>query len=143
MAIYTMSAPRIYFAMARDGVFFKELAKLHPRYQTPANAMLLQSVWAILLLLFWGKFDHLITYVTFIDIAFMALAGVGIFIFRKQYPEANRPYQAWGYPVIPAIYVLITTAFLANTLLERPEQAWAGLLVLGVGVGVYQFIREE
>lgn len=141
MAIYTMSAPRIYFAMARDGVFFQQLAKLHPKYQTPANAMAVQSAWAILLLLFWGRFDSLITYVTFIDIAFMALAGASVFLFRKHMPTADRPYRAWGYPVIPLLYVLITTAFLVNTLLERPEQALAGLLVLGIGAGVYLRFR--
>ena len=139
IAIYTMSAPRIYFAMARDGVFFQQLARLHPRFKTPANAMAAQAIWAILLLLFWGKFHDLITYVTFIDIGFMTLAGVGIFLFRKRLPDQARPYKAWGYPIIPGIYVLITSLFLLNTLIERPIQALAGLLVLGTGFILYQF----
>jgi len=134
IAIYTMSAPRIYFAMARDGVFFPQLAIIHPRFQTPANAMLVQAVWAIILLLLWGQFHNLITYVTFIDIAFMALAGFGFFIFRRRLPDLPRPYRAWGYPVVPGLYVLITGLFLLNTLLERPTQAVAGLVMLGLGV---------
>ena len=73
IAIYTMSAPRIYFAMAEDGLFFKSLSKVHSRFHTPANAMIIQAVWAILLLLFWGTFSNLITYVTFMDIAFMEI----------------------------------------------------------------------
>jgi APA family basic amino acid/polyamine antiporter len=137
IAIYTMSAPRIYFAMARDGVFFSRLATIHEKFKTPANAMLIQSAWAIILLLFWGTFDNLITYVTFIDLAFMGLAGAGVFLFRRRMPLAERSYRVWGYPVIPAIFVLITVAFVGNTLLERPVQAVAGLIVLGAGVAVY------
>lgn len=142
IAIYTMSAPRIYFAMARDGVFFKELAKVHPRFQTPANAMLVQAVWAVLLLLFWGQFHDLITYVTFIDIGFMTLAAAGIFIFRKRLPDVSRPYRAWGYPFIPGLYLLITALFLLNTLLERPAQAITGLLVLGLGVILFYRFKK-
>ncbi|MEM1215110.1 MAG: amino acid permease, partial [Bacteroidota bacterium] len=143
IAIYTMSAPRIYFAMARDGVFFKRLAELHPRYQTPANAMLLQGVWAVILLLLWGQFENLITYVTFIDVGFMALAAAAIFVFRRRLPAAERPYRAWGYPIIPALYLVITLLFLLNTLLKRPEQAVAGLMVLGAGAALFAVIRAK
>ena len=142
ISIYTMSAPRVYFAMARDGVFFSQLAKLHPRFQTPANAMIVQAVWACLLLFFWGAFEHLITYVTFIDIAFMALAGAGIFYLRKHRPDDHRPYRAWGYPIIPGLYVLTTALFLINTLIERPEQAIGGLVVIGVGVFVFYIFKK-
>lgn len=143
IAIYTMSAPRIYFAMARDGVFFEQLARLNERFKTPANAMAAQAIWAIFLLLLWGKFHDLITYVTFIDIAFMTLAGLGIFLFRKREPDAARPYRAWGYPVIPGLYVLITCLFLINTLIEKPKQALAGIFVLGLGFLLYQFFKQK
>lgn len=143
IAIYTMSAPRIYFAMARDGVFFEQLARLNERFKTPANAMAAQAIWAIFLLLLWGKFHDLITYVTFIDIAFMTLAGLGIFLFRKREPDAARPYRAWGYPVIPGLYVLITCLFLINTLIEKPKQALAGIFVLGLGLLLYQFFKQK
>ena len=143
IAIYTMSAPRIYFAMARDGVFFEQLARLNERFKTPANAMAAQAIWAIFLLLLWGKFHDLITYVTFIDIAFMTLAGLGIFLFRKREPDAVRPYRAWGYPIIPGLYVLITCLFLINTLIEKPKQALAGIFVLGLGLLLYQFFKQK
>lgn len=143
ISIYTMSAPRIYYAMAQDGVFFKELAQVHPRYRTPATAMYIQSLWAILLLLFWGTFENLITYVTFMDIAFMALAGFSVILFRKRLPDAERPYRTWGYPIVPIIYVLISAAFLLNTLIEQPKQAVAGLIVMGLGIAVYSVVKAR
>lgn len=142
IGIYTMSAPRIYFAMANDGIFFQELSFIHPRFHTPSNAMLLQAGWAILLLLFWGAFSELITYVTFMDIAFMALAGFSVFIFRRKMPGAERPYRTWGYPVVPGIFVLISSAFVVNTLIQRPVQAVAGLLFLLLGIGAYYLFRS-
>jgi len=142
IAIYTMSAPRIYFAMARDGLFFESLSRVHARFHTPANAMLLQAGWAILLLLFWGTFSDLITYVTFMDIAFMALAGLSVFVFRYKQPGRERPYRTWGYPVVPGIFVLISTAFVVNTLWHRPVQALAGLLLLAIGVAAYYLFSK-
>jgi len=105
--------------------------------------MMGQAVWAILLLLFWRTFSNLITYVTFMDIVFMTLAGVSIFVFRKKRPDAPRPYRTLGYPIVPAIFALISGAFVINTLFEKPEQAWAGLLLLGLGVGVYEGFRKR
>lgn len=137
IGIYTTSAPRIYYAMAKDGLFFTQLAKVHDRFQTPAIAMIVQAVWSILLLFFWGTFYNLISYVTFMDIAFMAMAGASVFVLRKKRPEAERPYRAWGYPFIPLIFVVISAAFVVNTLFAQPEQALAGLLLLGVGIGAY------
>ncbi len=142
IGIYTMSAPRIYFAMAKDGIFFRQLAEVHPRFHTPAAAMILQAIWAIVLLMAWGTFSGLITYVTFMDIAFMALAGFSVFIFRRKLPHAERPYRTWGYPVVPGIFVLISSAFVVNTLIERPVQAWAGLGLLGAGVGVFYIFKS-
>ncbi len=143
IGIYTMSAPRIYFAMARDGLFFRQLAYVHPRYQTPVNAMAAQAVWAVLLLLFWGTFSDLITYVTFMDIAFMALAGAAVFVFRRRRPELARPYRVAAYPWVPLVFVGISGAFVVNTLIQRPAQAAAGLLFLGVGVVVYGVFKRR
>jgi APA family basic amino acid/polyamine antiporter len=143
IGIYTMSAPRIYFAMARDKVFFLQLAKVHPRFHTPAAAMLVQAAWAVLLLLFWGTFSDLITYVTFMDIAFMALAGGSIFYFRRKQPERDRVYRCWGYPLVPGIFVFISTAFVLNTLYQRPVQALAGLFMLGLGMAAFRFFRHK
>ncbi|MBK6929406.1 MAG: amino acid permease [Saprospirales bacterium] len=141
ISIYTMSAPRIYFAMAADGIFFKQLAFVHPRWHTPVTAMLVQVVWAMAVLLFFqGFFDQIITFVTFMDIAFMGLAGAAIFVFRRKNPGAERPVRAWGYPWVPLVFVLISAAFALNTLWERPDQALPGLGLLALGVGVYYII---
>jgi APA family basic amino acid/polyamine antiporter len=144
ISIYTMSAPRIYFAMAEDGIFFKQLAYVHPRWRTPVAAMLAQVVWAIAVLLFFnGLFDKIITFVTFMDIAFMGLAGFAVFVFRKKRPDAARPIRAWGYPLIPVVFVLISAAFAVNVLLERPEQALPGVGLLALGIIVYEVIRKR
>jgi basic amino acid/polyamine antiporter, APA family len=143
ISIYTMSAPRIYYAMAQDGIFFKQLATVHPRWRTPVFAMLTQVVWALAVLLFFrGFFDRIITFVTFMDALFFALAGASIFIFRKTQPDVARPYRAWGYPVVPFLFVALQSTFAFNILLQRPEQALPGLALMGLGVGVYWRFRK-
>lgn len=143
ISIYTMTAPRIYFAMAADGIFFKQLAYVHPRWRTPVVAMLVQVVWAIAVLLFFqGFFDQIITFVTFMDIAFMGLAGAAIFVLRRKRKDMERPIRAWGYPAVPAIFILISAAFAVNTLLERPDQALPGLGLLGLGALVFWGIKR-
>ncbi len=143
VGIYTLSAPRIYFAMANDGVFFDFLTKVHPRFGTPANAIYLQSLWAIILLLLWGTFENLITYVVFMDWIFMTLAAASIYIFRAKMPNTNRPYETVGYPVIPAIFILISIWFLVYTLIGKPTQAVAGLVLCGIGVLVYFLFKGQ
>ncbi|MEZ5043162.1 MAG: amino acid permease [Saprospiraceae bacterium] len=143
ISIYTMSAPRIYFAMAKDGIFFKALAEIHPRFRTPANAMIIQALWAIILLLFWGTFADLITYVVFMDFLFMALAAFSVFLFRKKRPDLERPYKTWGYPVVPAIFILIVAVFLVNTFINRPKQAIAGLVIAVLGGLVYSTFKRS
>ena len=143
IGIYSMTAPRIYFAMARDKVFFPQLAYIHPTYKTPVAAMLIQSIWAIFLLLFWGTFHDLITYVTFMDIVFMTLAGVSLFIFRFTKKSMERPVKVPLYPIIPLIFIIISTAFVGSTLLERPEQAWYGLGILALGIPFYYFFKKQ
>lgn len=143
IGIYTMSAPRIYFAMAQDKLFFHHLARVHPRFHTPVNAMALQALWAICLLFVWGTYSNLFTYVTFMDIVFMTLAGVSIFIFRKKRPGQERPYRTAGYPIVPLIFVLITGAFVLHTLVERPTQALAGLGLLALGTASFLLFRRK
>ena len=143
IAIYTMTAPRIYFAMARDGVFFSSLAKIHPRYKTPMNAIILQSAWAIVLLLFWDTFHNMITYVVFMDLLFMALAAISIFIFRKKLADTVRPYRTLGYPIVPIIFIIVNAIFVINLLVSGAEPALAGLAVMGVGsLFYYWWVRR-
>lgn len=137
IGIYTMSAPRIYYAMAKDGVFFKFLSEVHPRYKTPAKAMIFQSVWAIVLLLMWGQFRELMGFVVFMDIIFMTLAGASVFVLRKKRPEIGRPIKVWMYPIVPAFFVVISTIFVLIALWNKHEEAISGLIILGIGILVY------
>ncbi|MCU0411559.1 MAG: amino acid permease, partial [Bacteroidetes bacterium] len=140
--IYTLTAPRIYFAMANDGVFFRQVTRVHPRYQTPYVAILLQSGWAIALVFLWGTFERLISYVVFTDWIFFAMTAASVFVFRRKLPTAERPYRTTGYPVTPAIFLAIALLFVLNTLLERPAESGAGLLFLALGVPVYYFWKK-
>ena len=137
VGIYTLTAPRIYYAMAADGVFFRKVAEIHPRYHTPAFAIILQSLWAAVLILFWGTFENLISYVVFTDWIFFALAGASVIVLRQTMPDAPRPYRVPGYPWVPLFFVVTSAGFVAMTLVAKPAQAWVGLLFLGLGVPVY------
>jgi APA family basic amino acid/polyamine antiporter len=139
IGIYCMSAPRIYFAMAKDGIFFRKLAEVHPRWQTPMNAILAQSGWSVFLLLFWGTFENLIEYVTFMDWVGLMLVGTTIFVFRKKRPDAQRGYRTIFYPLTPLIFIGISAWFIIFTLIENPVRAVAGLFVAAAGLAAYWF----
>ena len=141
--IYMLSAPRIYFAMAEDGLFFESLARVHPRFHTPVAAVALQSGWAICLILLWKTFEEVITYVTFTDWIFFTLAACLVFFFRKQRPDAERPYRTFGYPLTPIFFVVVSSLFILNTLIEKPVQAlWASLLLLS-GLPFYFYFKRR
>jgi APA family basic amino acid/polyamine antiporter len=139
--IYTLTAPRIYYAMAADRVFFQRIAIVHPRFNTPANAILLQSTWAIILILFWGTFENLISYVVFTDWIFFGLSAACVLILRRRLPDTPRPIRTPWYPVTPLFFTLLAGWFVVNTLVEEPEQAWAGIIFLALGVPVYYYWR--
>jgi APA family basic amino acid/polyamine antiporter len=137
-----MSAPRIYYAMAKDEVFFKKLSQLHPRFKTPHFAIILQAFWASLLVVMWGSFIKIITFVTFMDIVFMALATFSIFIFRRRQSEKPTFYLK-AYPIIPIIYLLITVSFVFNTLLHLSTEAWVGVGILLLGIPSYLLFKKK
>ncbi len=141
--IYTLTAPRIYFAMANDGIFFKKVSKIHPKYNTPYFAIIIQSTWAVLLVLFWGTFENLISYVVFTDWIFFALAASTVFIFRRKLPNAQREYKTLGYPITPLFFISVAVWFVINTLIERPEQAIAGIIMLALGLPVYYYWKRK
>lgn len=143
MGIYTLSTPRIYYAMAEDGLFFKSLAKVHPVYKTPVNSIIAQSVWAIILLLFWGTFEDLITYTVSVEWIFFTLAAVGIFIFRKRLKDVKRPYKTFGYPVTPLIFICINIWFVINIMIQKPLHMALGISFLLLGVPVYIFFKRK
>jgi APA family basic amino acid/polyamine antiporter len=141
--IYTLTAPRIYYAMATDGVFFQKVAEVHPKYRTPMFAILLQSAWAIMLLLFWGTYEKLISYVVFTDWIFFALAAAAVFVLRHRQPNAERPYRTFGYPITPALFVLLAGLFVVYTLVEKPMESGAGLAFLALGIPVYRMWKRR
>ena len=143
VGIYTLTAPRIYFAMANDGLFFKRVAQVHPRFHTPAFAIVAQSCWAVLLILFWGTFENLISYVVFTDWIFFGLAAASVFVFRKRLPHAERLSRVPLYPLTPLFFVAMSAWFVAVTLVQRPAQAWAGIAFLALGVPVYFYWKRR
>ena len=143
IGIYILTAPRIYFAMADDGLFFKAISTIHPTYKTPQYAIILQSVWTIVLLIFWKTFNNLITYVVFVDALFFFMAAAAIFIFRRKHADAPRNYRTWGYPITPLIFIAIEGFIVINTLIEKPLQSVAGLVFLGLGVGVFSYFKAK
>lgn len=143
IGIYTLSSPRIYYAMAEDGLFFKGIAKVHPVFKTPVNAIIIQSVWAIVLLLFWGTFEDLITYTVSVEWIFFTFAAAGIFIFRKKMKDIERPYKTWGYPVTPLIFIGIISWFVINMFINKPFHTGLGLGLVLLGVPVYFFFKRK
>jgi APA family basic amino acid/polyamine antiporter len=141
--IYTLTAPRIYFAMAKDKIFFKKISEVHPRYHTPAVSIIFQSLWAIILILFWGSFESLISYVVFTDGIFFALTAVAVIILRKRSPNANRPYRTFGYPITPIIFIAIEVWFVLNMLFKKPAESLAGIGFLLLGIPVYYFWKRK
>jgi basic amino acid/polyamine antiporter, APA family len=143
VGIYTLTAPRIYFAMANDGLFFARVARVHPTFHTPAFAIVAQSLWAVVLILFWGTFENLISYVVFTDWIFFGLAAAAVFVFRKRMPDVERLAPVPFYPVTPLFFVAMSAWFVTVTLVERPAQAWAGIAFLALGVPVYFYWRRK
>jgi len=166
-----LTGPRAYFAMARDGLFPAGLCRVHPRYQTPFNAVFAQGAWATLLTAFgtlmilwrapadggglprfaldaWRTlnstplYDLLYTYVIFGANLFYLLAITSVFVLRRTHPDLPRPYRTWGYPVTPALYTVASVAFLANMLREKPAESLAGLGIVLAGLAAYPFLTR-
>ncbi len=138
----TMLAPtRVYYAMAADGLFFPSVARLHPKYQTPSLAIVIQTGWAILLLL-TGGYAQLVDYVVFADWIFFGLAAASLFVFRRRHPLAERPegtYATPGYPILPALFVLVAVWIVASVLWTNPVRSGLGVAILATGVPAYLY----
>jgi APA family basic amino acid/polyamine antiporter len=143
IGIFTVSAPRVYFAMAKDGIFFKQLAQLHPRYKTPVNAMALQSIISIILIVAFEHLYELMAFVTFMDILTMTLAAISIFVFRRIRKQEKRSIKVPLYPVVPLIYVVLSGVFVAVTLVQVPRPAWWGMIILLIGFPVYLLFKKR
>jgi APA family basic amino acid/polyamine antiporter len=137
----TMTSARVYFAMAKDKVFFQSMQYVHPRYRTPSKSLLVQCLWGSILT-FTGTFDQLFTYVIFAGWIFYALGAAGIFIMRKKLPNPKRPYRTPGYPVVPILFVLVATWFVINTLVEQTADSMVGLILVAAGLPFYYYWRR-
>jgi basic amino acid/polyamine antiporter, APA family len=136
-----LSGARVYYKMAEDGLFFRKLSLLNNK-NVPANALWLQGVWASILCLS-GSYGNLLDYVMFSVLIFYVFTVVGIFILRVKRPDAERPYKAFGYPVIPAIYIILVLCVCGVLLIEKPQYSWPGLIIIALGVPVYFFFRKQ
>ena len=137
-----LGPPRLYYAMAREGLFFRSAAYVHPKYNTPSKAIMIQAVWASLLV-FSGSFDQLTDMLVFAAFIFYGATALGVFILRVRMPDAPRPYKAWGYPVVPAIFILFCVALIVITLVTRPREALIGLGLMASGLPFYFYWRNR
>jgi APA family basic amino acid/polyamine antiporter len=136
-----LAGARLFYAMAKDGLFFQKAQELNER-QVPSKALWLQCVWACVLCLS-GKYGDLLTYATFASLLFYILTIAGIFILRKKEPDTERPYKAFGYPFIPILYILITTAVCVDLLSYDALNTGMGLLIVILGIPVYYIFKKR
>ena len=131
-----LTAPRIYYAMARDGLFFKRAATIHPTYKTPSHSIILQAVWTCLLVIS-GSFSQLLTYTVVAMLCFSIMTGAAIFRLRHSKPNLPRPYKTQGFPWVPGIFILSYCLILVNIVLSQPKEALVGLGIVALGAPIY------
>ncbi len=142
MSSAILCTARIFYAMGQDGVFFKRMGHLHPKYNTPAFALMVQCAWASVLA-FVGVYGQLLTYAIFMMIiGYIATVGA-LFILRHRIPERERPYRCLGYPVLPALYMLIASTWVVNTIVQRPKESLAGLVLVLAGIPGYLYWKRK
>lgn len=137
-----LAGSRLLFAMASDGVFFPTARRVHPVYRTPHVAIVGLTAWSAILALS-GTYEQLFTYVMFASILFNVAGGVALFRLRRSRPDVPRPYRTWGYPVVPAVFVAGSVAFVINTIVERPNESMIGLGLLALGLPAYWYWKKE
>jgi APA family basic amino acid/polyamine antiporter len=140
--VVTMIGPRIYYAMAHDGVFFRGLTHVHPTFNTPTSAIILQAVWSTFLLLTntWGT---LFTYVSVIITLFSAFTIGSVIVLRYKRPELRRPYKLWGYPLVPILFVLIHLGIVWGSVTEKPFESLIGVFIVALGIPAYMLWRKS
>ena len=131
-----LSGARVYYAMAKDDLFFHKVAKLHPTYKTPAVSLMVQMVWTCVLCIS-GSYGQLLDYIIFAALAFYILTIFGLFVLRRTRPNAERPYKAVGYPVLPIIYIVMALFIDVVLLRYKPQYTWPGMMVVLLGIPVY------
>ena len=137
-----LAGARIPFAMSRDGLFFKRIGVATARTQVPANAVIAMAIWAGALVLS-GSFDELTDSVIFASYLFYGLVTSSLFLLRRRLPDAERPYRAWGYPILPAIFLIVTAGLLVTTLITSPRQSLIGLGIVSLGFPLYWYFARQ
>lgn len=134
--------PRVFLAMAQDRCFFKSMRYIHPRYRVPTKAIVWQGIWSSLLCLS-GTYQDLFEYVVFALVIFWAATGLAVIILRSKRPETPRPYKAWGYPVLPILFVLINLGVFLNTIWAQPRKSLIGLIILVAGIPAFLYWQSK
>jgi APA family basic amino acid/polyamine antiporter len=134
----TLAGARVYYAMSQDGLFFRSAGRLHPRYRTPVAALIVQAFWTTVLCVS-GSYSQLLDYIIFAELIFYILTIASLFVLRIRRPDAPRPYKAFGYPLLPAIYIAMAAWICAVLLRYKPQYTWPGLALVLMGVPVYIF----
>ena len=136
-----LAGPRVYFAMARDGLFAAPAARVHPRFRAPVSAILTQALWSSLLVL-CGSLSQLVSYTGFAVVLFSGVAVAALFVLRHREPSAERPFRTWGYPVAPAVFVLASAVMVLNEVWRNPGPSATGLVVIGAGIPLYLWMTR-
>jgi APA family basic amino acid/polyamine antiporter len=137
-----LAGARVYYAMAVDGLFFRQAATLHPVHHVPVTSLWWQCGWACLLTL-TGRYGDLLDYVIFAVVLFYIVTIAGIFVLRRTRPDLPRPYKALGYPVLPALYIALAGLIEVLLLLYKPNYTWPGLIIVLLGIPVYLLWRGK
>jgi basic amino acid/polyamine antiporter, APA family len=138
-----MSGARVPFAAARDGYFFKAIAEVHPRFHTPSVAIIVQCALAVILLLLGGSFRQFFSLAIFSEWMFYMIAGSTVFVFRRREPQSRRPYRVWGYPVVPAVFVLASAVLLYYTFTDNLKSSVLGCVAILAGVPVFYYFAHR
>lgn len=137
-----LAGPRVYYAMACDKLFFRRAAIIHSKYKTPGFSIIFQAAWASFLAIS-GTFQQVLIFSMFMAVAFWIAAAASVFTLRKKFPSLPRPYKAWGYPVVPAFFILASSGILINTVIERPLESLAGIIITLLGIPAYLFWKKK
>jgi APA family basic amino acid/polyamine antiporter len=139
---FVLTSARINYAMAKDGLFFKQAGTIHSTFQSPTNALIIQCVWACILT-FTGTFNQLITYIIFASWIFYGMSAGAVIVLRKKRPDLDRPYKTPFYPWIPAIFILFSIFLTINTILEAPRDAAIGTAIILAGLPLYFYWKKH
>ena len=137
-----LAGPRVYYAMARDKLFFQKAKTINPKYNTPAKSLIYQCIWSCLLTLS-GTYSDLLTYTAFASLLFGVLTVIGLFILRRKLPDVERPYKTWGYPIVPLLYIITALFFIFYIFIGDFRNSGLGLLIILSGIPVYIYLKRK